>query len=149
MKSFKLLSILAIIVLSISSCSTDPDEPTGPSFTVTEINYAGSGAATDSDILAKVYVENTSDADITLHWVRENVSVPSGWETAICDHNLCYPKTTGENDLELTANQKIQVKFTFYPNGADGTGTGDLVLYDKANQAGSTQTLNFSATARP
>ena len=149
MKSFKLLSILAIIVLSISSCSTDPDEPTGPSFTVTEINYAGSGAATDSDILAKVYVENTSDADITLHWVRENVSVPSGWETAICDHNLCYPKTTGEEDLVLTAGQKIELKFTFYPNSVDGTGTADLVIYDTADQTGTTATYSFSATARP
>lgn len=150
MKSFKLLSVafFAIIALSITSCDTDSNA-SEPSFTVTEINYSATGNASDSDILAKVYVENTSEADITLHWVRQNVSVPAGWETAICDHNLCYPTATNEKDLVLTAGQKIELKFTFYPNDTEGTGTSDLVIYDTADQDATTATYSFSATARP
>ena len=63
MKSFKLLSfaVFAILAFTITSCNPDETpEPTDPNFTVTEINFAGSGFAVDSEILAKVYVENNN-----------------------------------------------------------------------------------------
>ena len=149
MKNFKFLALamFAVVALSFSSCTTD-DTPAEPSFTVTEINYTVSGNVSLSELNAKITVKNTSDATVTLYWVRQNVIVPTGWGTAICDHNLCYPENVNEHDLVLTAGQEIELKGVFYPNGTDGTGTYDLLMYDTADQANTEQTYSFSATAR-
>ncbi len=147
MKSLKLLSLalFAVITFSISSCTPDDTEP---KFTVTEINFSVSGNVTDSELNAKVHVTNTSDETITLHWIRQNVITPTGWKTTVCDHNQCYPETTNEQDLVLTAGEEIELKFAFYPEGIEGTGTADLVIYDKADRTNTEGTFNFSGTAR-
>jgi hypothetical protein len=150
MKKFKFLAlaIFAVVALTISSCSPD-DTPAEPSFTVTEVNYTILGAASDAELNAIVTVKNTSDEEITLYWVRQNVTVPTGWATAICDHNLCYPENVAEHDLILTAGQEIELKGVFYPNNVDGTGSYDLLIYDTVDRANTEATYSFSATARP
>jgi hypothetical protein len=149
MKNFKLLSLalLAVVALTVASCG--PDEPAEPNFTVTEINYTVSGNVSESELNAIVYVENTSSETITLYWNRQNIVVPSGWETAVCDHNLCYPSNVIEHDLVLTAGQKIELKMVFYPNNVDGTGSCDLKIYDTADQTNTEAVYSFTATARP
>lgn len=150
MKNFKLLSLafIAIVALTVSSCNEDPGEVYSTPFTITEINYSVEGNASTTDLLSKFTVANTTAEAITLRWVRQNVSVPTEWGTAICDHNLCWDRTVSEQDLEIPANDEVEIKFTFYPENTSGSGTAELVLYDKANQSESTQTLTLSATAR-
>jgi hypothetical protein len=152
MKNLKLLSLalLAVVALTIASCSPDePDEPTAPKFTVTEINYTATANASEPELITKISIKNTSSEAITLHWVRQNVVIPTGWATAVCDHIQCYPVEVDEKDLPLDAGATIELKMNFYPDGIDGTGTCDLVIYDKADQTNTTGTYSFSATARP
>lgn len=150
MKNFKLLSLaaFAIIALTIASCGTD-DTPAEPNFSVTEINYTASGNASEPELIGKVSITNTSSEAITLHWVRQNVVTPAGWATAVCDHIQCYPVEVDEKDLPLDAGATIELKMNFYPDGIDGTGTCDLVIYDTADRANTEVTHSFSATARP
>jgi hypothetical protein len=150
MKNFKLLSlaVFAIIALTIASCSTDP-EPTGPNFSVTEINYTVTANASEPELIGKVSITNTSSEAITLHWVRQNVVTPSGWATAVCDHIQCYPLEVDEKDLPIDAGATIELKMNFYPDGIDGTGSCDLVIYDIADQENTKATYSFTATARP
>lgn len=147
MKSLKLLSLalIAVVAFTISSCSTD--DYTVP-FTISDISADAVGSMNDSEIVATFNITNNTDEELTLRWVRENVSFPSGWESAVCDHILCYDRALSENDLVLDANATEEIKFNFYPEGVNGSGTADLVIYDPANQAESTETISVSALAR-
>ncbi|MFK7947325.1 MAG: hypothetical protein AB8G11_07045 [Saprospiraceae bacterium] len=152
MKNLKLLSltVLAIVAFMISSC--DPDEPEEVyvvPFTISDIVTDASGSANDNEIVTTFKVTNNTGEALTLRWVRDNVSFPTGWESAICDHLLCYDRELSENNLELDANATVEIKFNFYPESVDGTGTVDLEVYDPVNRTESTETISFSATARP
>ncbi len=151
MKNFRLLAALLVLAVSMTIYSCDPDTtddtPAGPSFSVTEVEMAPSGMSTDIELNGKVNVKNTSEEQINLYWLRNNISVPNGWETALCDHELCYPVATVERDLILEAGQEVELKLVFRPGGNRGSGSADLVLYDKADQAGTTVTHTFNATA--
>lgn len=148
MKNFRLLTAILVLAVSMTVYSCNDDEPIGPSFSVTEIEMSPTGRAIDVDINGKIKVKNTSDAQINLYWVRNNIVVPNGWETALCDHELCYPVAVVERDLILEAGQEVELKLVFRPDGNVGTGSADLVLYDKADQAGTTKTYTFSAMAQ-
>jgi hypothetical protein len=152
MKNFKLLSLalFAMVALTIASCSTDPGTtPTGPNFSITEINYTVSGSVTEPELVGKISITNTSSEAITLHWIRQNVATPTGWATAVCDHIQCYPVGIAEKDLPIDAGATIELKMNFYPDGNDGTGSCDLVIYDTADRTNTEATHSFSATARP
>ena len=147
MKSLKLLSLafFAVIAFSISSCG--PDEYVVP-FTISNINNDVNGSMNDSEIIGTFSITNNTDAELTLRWKRQNEDFPAGWESAICDHFLCYDRTLSERDLVLDANVTEEIKFNFYPEGVAGSGTADLVVYDPVNEVESTYTVTFSALAR-
>lgn len=151
MKNFKLLTAVLVLAVSMTIYSCDPDTtddtPTGPSFTVTEVDMTPTGNSSDVELNGKMKVKNTSEEQVNLYWVRNNITVPATWETALCDHELCYPVATVERDLILEAGQEVELKLVFRPAGERGTGSADLVLYDKADQAGTTVTHTFTATA--
>ena len=152
MKNFKLfvLAILSIGLFAIASCGTDdegdPVAPTGPSFTITDITLAATGRVTDTEVVGKVKIVNNTDAVLELMWERADVTVPSGWTTAICDHNLCYGAGIGTRELQLTANQEIELKLNFYPGGNGGSGSTDLTIYEASDKAGTSITKSFVCT---
>ena len=151
MKNFKLLAAILVLAVSMTIYSCDPDTtddtPSGPSFTITEVDMAPSDVASAPEINGKIKVKNNTGEQINLYWIRNNVSVPTGWEATVCDHELCNPVSTTERDLILNADQEIELKLTFYANGTRGSGSADLVIYDKADEAGTTATYTFNATA--
>lgn len=152
MKNLRLLAALVILAVSMTvySCGDDTDdgtsEPAGPSFSVTEVDMEPVGSINDVEINGKIKVKNTSDAQINLYWIRNNITVPTGWETALCDHELCYPTSVVERDLILDVDQEVELKLVFRPDGNRGPGSADIVLYDKADRAGSEKTYSFTAT---
>jgi hypothetical protein len=148
MKQLQLLLALCLAVFSLSMPSCGDDEPLAPSFSTTEVTMSPLGTAADAELIGKIKVKNETASEITLKWVRQNVNVPTGWETAVCDHVQCYDKAMGERPLVIAANSEIELKLNFYPNGTAGTGTGELKLYDPANQTGTEKVFSFSATAR-
>lgn len=150
MKNLKLLSLafFAIVAFTISSCNDDPGETYVVPFTISAVDADVVGSMNDGEIVGKFNITNNTGEQLTLHWVRQNVSFPTGWESAICDHILCYDRALGERDLVLDANATEEIKFNFYPEGIAGTGTADLVVYDSVNQTESTQTISFSGLAR-
>lgn len=147
MKSLKLLSLalFAVVAFTISSCS--PDDYVVP-FTISAIDNDVTGNMGDTEIVGKFNITNNTGEQLTLRWVRQNVDFPAGWESAICDHILCYDRALSEKDLVLDANATEEIKFNFYPEGVSGSGTAELVIYDSVNQELSTETISFSATAR-
>jgi hypothetical protein len=149
MKNFKILTIaLLSVMLTIGACAPDDTEDNTPKFEVTEVTMTPSANATEVEINGKIKVKNISSATVNLYWARKNVNIPSAWETAVCDHELCYPNTVGERDLILEAGQEVELKAVFRPNGLAGTGSVDLSVYEKGKQSTTEKTFTFTATAR-
>lgn len=149
MKSLKLLSLalFAVVAFTISSCTEDEPTYVVP-FTISNINADAVGSMNDVEIVGTFDITNNTGEELTLNWIRGNVDFPAGWESAICDHILCYDRALSENELVLDANATVEIKFNFYPEGVSGSGTADLEVYDSVNRTESTQTVSFSALAR-
>lgn len=149
MKNFKILTIaLLSVILTIGACAPDDTEDNTPKFEVTEVDMTPSANATSVEINGKIKVKNISSATLNLYWARKNVTIPSAWETAVCDHERCYSDNISERDLILEAGQEIELKAVFRPNGLTGTGSVDLSIYEKADQSNTEKTFTFTATAR-
>lgn len=150
MKSINLFFFAIISLLIITACDeVGPvvNIPPPVSFSVDAINVAPTGSATDSEIVGKISVKNETSEPLNLMWQKEDIGLPSGWQTAICDHMLCYGTHIVERPLMLEANQEIEIKFNFYPNRRRGQGSSRLSIYVAEDQENTIQTTTFSAEA--
>ena len=78
-------------------------------------------------------VNNSRNADDTVFiWYRTE-SIPTGWETAICEDELCHPTSTSTNEFSVGHGKTFDFKFNFYPYGVKDCGSGDIVLVSKMN----------------
>src|SRR5690606_15242182 len=66
------------------------------------------------------YVVNTSDAEITLRWVKEVQSKPDVSAAAICDNVLCYDPSVNESEFTIAKGDSSNFDFHYYPNGNGG-----------------------------
>jgi hypothetical protein len=86
----------------------------------------------------ETHVINGTSGDIEGRWVREELSMPDGWTTSICDKNLCYLSWKDSANLNLVASESSIIDVRFYPAGNTGTGIVKVCYKDNANQAPST-----------
>jgi hypothetical protein len=91
------------------------------------------GAPSDAIITAEAFVSNTTTAPIDVTWVRENVMMPVGWKTSICDLNLCWSSSASTANFLLdptpirTQGEAMHVQFK--PFNVAGDGHIDVALY--------------------
>lgn len=104
--------------------------------------------ASEDDVTAKGFIKNESDSTITVKWKRNIIEITDGWETAVCDKNLCYLPNYAETSTEdgthlvLAAGEESNFDIHVYPNGIEGAAIVDLTATD-INNAENTVTGRF------
>jgi len=72
----------------------------------------------DTDVPAETHIVNPTSSPITARWIREVNSLPRGWNSAICDNNLCYPPTVDSASFTIPANGSATMITHVYPEGS-------------------------------
>ncbi|MCB0631883.1 MAG: T9SS type A sorting domain-containing protein [Saprospiraceae bacterium] len=85
-------------------------------------------------------VKNEADETRTYRWIRTIRSLSDGWETAVCDTNLCYLPFVDSMEFELSAQLEANLNVYVYPNGVAGSAVVDVRVVDVNNP-------EYSATA--
>ncbi len=93
-----------------------------------------SGEANETDIEAHNNIKNTSANEARLRWVYLSEDMPSGWESWVCDNNLCYGPNTDETPsnrpVVISAGMDGLMILHVDPNDTPGTGTIKLEITD-------------------
>lgn len=85
-------------------------------------------------------LKNNADATRTYRWVRTIRSLSEGWETAVCDTNLCYLPYVDSMEFELSAQLEANLNVYVYPNNLEGSAVVEVKVVDVDNP-------DYSATA--
>lgn len=90
--------------------------------------------ATDDDVTAKGTIKNESADTVTLIWKRDSIKIPEGWETAVCDKNLCYVPAIEEMELVLAGGEESNFDVHVYPNmSSEGSAFVEVSVTDVNN----------------
>jgi len=74
----------------------------------------------DSDVAAYSEVLNQSEETKDYVWEREIIELTDGWETAVCDLNLCHLSFVDDATFTLAGNSAGTMDVHVYPNGNSG-----------------------------
>ncbi len=150
-----LLLFFLIFSISLSAQVTlNLTEPTGSTTVL----------ASDDDITAKGFIKNESEDTVTVMWKRNVIELKDGWETAVCDKNLCYIPSYGETsaadgtNLVLAPGEESNFDVHVYPDGTEGFAIVEVTATDITNaentvtgryefNQNSTSTVNFTKAA--
>ncbi len=106
-----------------------------PVDTVFQVDAVRLAAGEPYDLVAKATLINNTNDTLIIRWERNVVNVARGWDTKICDNNLCYVEIVNSNiDPTLMLNEplillpkgKSNLDVHFLPNGVVGTGKVEL-----------------------
>lgn len=78
-------------------------------------------------------VKNESDETKTFIWTRNVVSIPEGWESAVCDINVCHDFGTSNEVFELAAGQEGTLDVHVYPFGIEGGAIIEVIVSEQGN----------------
>lgn len=107
--------------------------------------------ASDVDITAKGFIKNEGESTVTLMWKRNIIELKDGWETAVCDKNLCYIPSYGETsaadgtNLVLEPGEESNFDVHVYPDGTEGFAIVEVSAVDITDAANTvTGTYHFN-----
>ncbi|MEM6319800.1 MAG: T9SS type A sorting domain-containing protein [Bacteroidota bacterium] len=103
----------------------------------------------EDQVIAEGTIKNESTDSVTLRWTRNIKELTDGWETAVCDKNLCYIPSIGEMDLVLAGEETSIFNIYVYPFGiANGEAVVEMTLTDVSNSENTvTGTYTFNKTS--
>jgi hypothetical protein len=78
-------------------------------------------------------VKNNADETRTYRWVRTIRSLSEGWETAVCDTNLCYLPFVDSMEFDLSAQLEANLNVYVYPNELEGSAIVEVKVVDVNN----------------
>lgn len=87
------------------------------------------------DIVSHTTATNNTRNTMNLVWKLTNLAQPTGWETAVCDDNTCYPPFVLTNVVDggnpnapvvLSPNQEGIVDLHLYADGIAGVGYAQI-----------------------
>ncbi len=90
------------------------------------------GYSNDFDVAIYANFKNSSDED-SFRWVRTRNTLPSGWESAICDNIQCHDVIVDSSDFTLASGDSFDVSFHFYPYSKSGMGELDITIFSLEN----------------
>lgn len=128
-----LLLFFFFISFTLSAQVTLSINPTVSSITAT---------ATEVDVVAKGTIKNESNDSVTIIWKRNIIDLTDGWETAVCDKNLCYIPTIDEMELVLAGGEESNFDVHVYPNMVEGAAIVEVTATD-VNDANNTVTGKY------
>lgn len=92
-------------------------------------SIAVTGTTNDIEADAVAHVTNLTTRTITFTWHRIVNDLPVGWESSICDKNLCWLPTVTSKEVELAPGDSSILDVRFYPNGNAGTGNVQVLAF--------------------
>jgi len=115
--------------------------------------------AGSTDVVGHGTVDNTFNQVKTYRWTRNTISITEGWESAICDKNLCYlPHIDSQEFMATPLEAGARLDVHVYPGGNDvGSAFVEVTITDVNNEnnsavgyylfdSGLTSTQNASQT---
>jgi len=112
--------------------------------------------ASEVDVVSKGFLRNDSQDTLTIMWKRTIIELTDGWETAVCDKNLCYIPSFEETSEEtgthlvLLPGEESNFDIHVYPDGTEGAAIVDLTatdVNDPANTVSGRYTFNQATTS--
>ena len=142
MKKLFILFILFLIFVSADSYSqTFTFTKNSPPF----INSNDTGYY--AEVVDTGYVTNLTGSAIRIKLQRTAVNLPSGWQTAICDINACYPPEIDTAVADYPPGTS-EVTLHFYTHSVYGQGTMTIKAIKVSNPS-ENYTLTFGAELNP
>ncbi len=132
-------TVQPIPVVTTASLQDDPNDPNTPN---------------PGDVVGHAEVVNNSTANVNITWVRNELIMPDGWRTGICDINTCYGMEVNREAFMLSPGQKGTLDVHLYPGGMPGSlengaipGEGVILLsLSNSNVVDDTITARFEFT---
>lgn len=78
-------------------------------------------------------VTNESDETKTFVWNRNVVAIPEGWQSAVCDVNVCHGVETSNEVFELAGGQEGTLDVHVYPYGIEGGAIIEVTVSEQGN----------------
>jgi len=100
-----------------------------------------------AEVVDTGYVTNLTGSAIRIKLQRTAVNLPSGWQTAICDINACYPPDIDTAVANYPPGTS-EVTFHFYTHSVIGQGTMTIKAIKVSNPS-ENYTLTFGAKLNP
>jgi hypothetical protein len=119
-----LLSVLAISTFSFAFCQVNL-EPNPSSVSDFPQDQA--------DVAAYATFTNEAESEKTFTWTLQEVEVTEGWETALCDVNLCYLPTVSSETFTLGAGESGAMDVHVYPNNIEGSAIIEVLIVEDAD----------------
>ena len=102
----------------------------------------------DYSVSNEIINGNSDATDTVFTWTRIE-EIPSRWETAVCEDELCYPTSKSTNEVNLGADNSMIFKLNFYPWSIRDCGGAKIVIVSKKNSNNrdtfSTEVCSFDA----
>jgi len=142
MKKTLLITYFTFMITVVLSQTGFTVYPASASMDITDPNQG--------EYVSHGYVVNTSDAEITLRWIKQVQSKPNAAAAAICDNVLCYDPSVHESEFSIAKGDSANFDFHYYPNGAAGPAVYRVLVEEagnKSNKADVTFTMNEIKTS--
>lgn len=98
---------------------------------------------------AAAYIQNNSNYERTVRWVRYADSQPVGWYTTVCDDNECYSPGTSSMTVKIAANSSGLLKLNVFANDVVGSGVYHINVFDVADSAAANAVFNVDVVTNP
>lgn len=90
-------------------------------------------SASAGDAAAHSIMTNNASEQRTYRWVRTEVALTEGWESAVCDKNLCWFASVDTKDVTMAAGEEGTLDVHVYPNGVEGAAVVMITVTDLAD----------------
>ncbi len=107
------------------------------------------GLASDNLLKALSTVTNTTNAPLTLRWVKYDENIPTGWDASVCDINTCYFPNITTADFTLPAGGSATMSVWFGVQGIDGMGDVKVAVFEPTDSMGTVQANHYFCSAFP
>lgn len=149
MKQILLLAICSFFFFSINAQVTVSVNPDEISESVDLDNY-DIETEDPTDIVGHGLVVNDISGTKNFVWVRNEVYLPTGWKTAVCDLNSCWFHTISTKEFELEGGFEGTLDVHAYPGGSGGATldeltTGEAIVEISVTEVGNEENT-FTAT---
>ena len=108
--------------------------------------YATEQGTIDREVAPSVVLRNLTNRTITMRWTVQKRNLSEGWQAVVCDHQ-CYTSSTEKRSFKLQPGEVLQdFQVSFRPNGKEGVGYLEVLLYDESNPS-LRKTISFNGAA--
>lgn len=110
--------------------------------------YATQQGTIDREVAPSITIRNLSNRTLELCWEIKKANLSEGWQVVVCDQQ-CYTSLTQTKTFKLQPHEVLHdFKASFRPNGKEGMGHLELLLYVEGEKKNSSQSVTFSGGAR-